>query len=307
VSDRTRWVVREGEGTRLSEVLLRAGADAAALAEGRVFVGRKRARSGDEPVRVGDEVFVARVVAALAPVTLLFDEDGLVAAEKPADSVTIPDHAGSESLLTSVARALGVDPSTLHATSRLDRGVSGVVVFARTDKAAAWLKEARERGVYDRRYIAIATRAPEPASGEWDAPIGRAKDPRHRAAHGKEPAPALSRYAAVALAGAWAMLALEPVTGRTHQLRVHASHAGAPLLGDRVYGGPVRVTSPRGSVLSLERIALHAARVRLPRRRGGTLTLEAPVPDALRTLWKAGAGEDDAWARALLDLTALRA
>jgi 23S rRNA pseudouridine955/2504/2580 synthase/23S rRNA pseudouridine1911/1915/1917 synthase len=122
--------------------------------------------------------------------------------------------------------------------------------------------------------------------------------------------PALSRHATVARADAgaqgWALLALEPVTGRTHQLRVHAAHAGAPLLGDRVYGGPSRVTLASGSVVVFDRIALHAARVRVPRADGSMLEVGAPVPPLLREWWQKGGGNDDAWDRALGDLKALR-
>jgi len=258
-------------------------------------------------VRPGDELHIAPRARAAMPATLLLDEDGLVAADKPADVTTIPGHdAASESLLATVARTLGVHPLTLHPTSRLDRGVSGVVLFARTPGAAERLSAARERGEYTRRYVAIAASPPAPPSGEWTASIGKAADPKHRAVAGRDAVAALSRYATVASAGAWTLLALEPVTGRTHQLRVHAAHAGAPLLGDRVYGGPSRATRPSGSVLSFGRIALHAARVRVPRDDGTALEVSSPVPTVLREWWRAGGGEDDAWDAALGEVTALR-
>ena len=144
-------------------------------------------------------------------------------------------------------------------------------------------------------------KAPTPPRGEWAAPIGRAKDPRHRAAFGRDGAPSLSRYAVIATASSAALLALEPVTGRTHQLRVHASHAGAPLLGDRVYGGPQRLTLSSGRVLSIDRVALHAARVRVPRKDGGVLEVTSSPSDALREWWKELGGEASAWELALED------
>ena len=277
-------------------MLARAGADTDAVRDGRVFIGLKRARSGDEAVGPGDEIHISSRGEEIAPATLLADEDGLVAADKLADIATIPDQKdASSSLLASVARALGCASSGLHPTSRLDRGVSGVVVFARTEAAAERLRVAREQGTYSRRYVAIASVAPSAEQGEWDAPIGRAKDPRHRAVNGRDAAPARSRFTVAGRAGAWALLALEPITGRTHQLRVHASHGGAPLLGDRVYGGPSRATLPSGRVLSFGRIALHAARVRVPRADGSMLEVSAPVPAELREWWRAGGGDDAAW------------
>jgi 23S rRNA-/tRNA-specific pseudouridylate synthase len=288
-------------------VLARAGVEPDAVGEGRVFVGRRRALSHDEAVGVGEEVHVAPKGRALGGATLLFDAEGLVAADKPADVATIPGHdAASESLLSAVARTLGVHPLTLHPTSRLDRGVSGVVVFARTSAAADRLAAARERGLYSRRYVAIATTAPEPPAGLWNAPLGKAADPRHRAVSGRDAVPAESRYVTVARAGAWALLSLEPVTGRTHQLRLHASHAGAPLLGDRVYGGPTRATLPSGSVLAFGRIALHAARVRVPRADGSVVEIVSPIPAELRGWWRAAGGEDGAWAAGLGEVTVPR-
>jgi 23S rRNA pseudouridine1911/1915/1917 synthase len=91
------------------------------------------------------------------------------------------------------------------------------------------------------------------------------------------------------------MLAVTPLTGRTHQIRVHAAHAGAPLVGDRAYGGPVRVTLPSGRVLQPGRIALHAARVVVPGEGGSPLVAAAPVPAELEALWSALGGEPAAW------------
>jgi RluA family pseudouridine synthase len=234
---------------------------------------------------------------------ILLDEDGVVAADKPADVPTIPDHEGaSQSLLASVARAIGCPPDALHPTSRLDRGVSGVVLFARTEQAAERLRVAREQGSYERRYVAIAAHPPSDATGSWDVPIGRARDPRRRMPNGRDAVPSLTRYMAAGRAGDWALLALEPVTGRTHQLRVHAAHAGAPLLGDRVYGGPSRATLASGAVLAFDRVALHAARVRVPRADGSILEVRAPVPESLRRWWEKGGGDEGAWDVALTAL-----
>ena len=172
--------------------------------------------------------------------------------------------------------------------------MSGVVVFALDTEMAARLRLEREEHRYARRYVAIAARAPRDDSGTWDAPIGRAKDPRHRAVNGRDATSARTHFAVVARAGEAALLALAPVTGRTHQLRVHASHAGAPLLGDRVYGAPARVTLPSGKVLAFDWIALHAARVTI-----FASVLDAPIPALLRETWSALGGDDGAWADAV--------
>jgi 23S rRNA-/tRNA-specific pseudouridylate synthase len=287
--------VTAGDRT-VAQVLARAGADDRAVPDGRVFVGRRRVRGGDETVTEGDVVLVASPRAAQA-VRVILCEDDVVAVDKPAGMPTIADHDGAaHALIAATARALEVDAGRLHPTSRLDRGVSGVVVFALTKAAAQRLARARAEGSYERRYVAIAARAPVPASGTWDAPLGRARDPRLRMVHGSDAVAAATRYGTCAIApGGAAVLAVSPITGRTHQIRVHASHAGAALLGDRDYGGPARVTLPTGRVLEPRRVALHAARVVVPGASGAPLAVHAPVPPELEQLWSALGGEAEAW------------
>ncbi len=156
------WIVRDGDGTRVEAIVERAGGDERALGEGRVFIGRRRAKHGDA-VAVGDEVRIAGERAVTASVRVLLDTDGILAVDKPAGIATIPDeHDASGSLLHLAARAANVAPSALHATSRLDRGVSGVVVFTKTDAARESLQNARISQRYFRRYVAIASKIPEP-------------------------------------------------------------------------------------------------------------------------------------------------
>jgi 23S rRNA pseudouridine1911/1915/1917 synthase len=302
VTREIRWVVREGDGLTLGEIVRRAGGDGAAVREGRVFVGRARADDEGARIDVGAVVTLGAAPAAPLAVRILVEEEGLVAADKPAGMPTIPDQAGSShALLARVAKTLGCDPAELHPTSRLDRDVSGVVFFARTRAAADRLARARAEGGYLRRYVAIASRAPSSglAKGEWTAPIGRARDPKRRAAFGRDPVPARTLYEVVAASGERPLLAFEPLTGRTHQLRVHAAHAGAPLLGDRAYGGDTRLVLGSGEVLGLRRIALHAARVTVPKASGGFIEARAEIPADLRDLWSALGGQDEAWVLAV--------
>jgi 23S rRNA-/tRNA-specific pseudouridylate synthase len=293
-----RLLVRASDGTTVRDVLAGAGLDAVAVHEGRVFLDKRRVTREDERVTPGSSLEIAPALPGSPPtVRILLRERDLVAADKPAGIPTIPDHAGSaHALLARVAHALSVEPSRLHPTSRLDREVSGVVFFALTKAAAERLARARTAGAYERRYIGICARPPTREAGTWDAPIGRTADPRLRAARGHDPVAASTRYVVSAMArSGGAMLALEPLTGRTHQIRVHAADAGAPLVGDRDYGGPARVTLPTGRVLEPGRIALHAARVVVPGATGKPLIVRSPIPPELEGLWSALGGEPSAW------------
>lgn len=328
-----RWVVREGDGSDVAAIVRRMGEDPAlAIAEGRLFVGPRRVSRGDQRVGPGDEIRVGRgslgtasrgpgaprVGAApasrdaeVAPVSapslaapvVLFERGGVLACVKPAGMPTVPDHDGASSSLVSVAaRESGHDPADLRVTSRLDREVSGVVLFATTPAAEERLRVARAEGLYTRRYVALGCgaaalrgAAAQREEGVWREAIGRGRDPRHRAVAGLEAKAAETRWRVVAVAADVALLALRPITGRTHQLRVHASHAGAPLFGDRDYRGPTRLTLPGGAVIALDRVALHAARVTVPGPDGEALVVSAPIPDALLAAWGSLGGAAEAW------------
>jgi 23S rRNA pseudouridine1911/1915/1917 synthase len=293
-----RWIVGPDDGQAVWEVLARAGADADAVRDGRVFVGRRRVRSDSEPLCEGDVIQVAPPGrTAEAQVGLLLQTSEYAAADKPAGMPTIPDQRGaSHTLLAVLARLLDVPTASLHPASRLDRDVSGVVVFARTNAARARLARTRAAGCYERRYIAIAADAPPQERGAWSAPIGRARDPRLRAVAGRAAVPATTHFRVCARAPSGAaLLAIAPITGRTHQIRVHAAHAGAPLLGDRAYGGPSRLTLSEGRVMAVPRIALHAARAVIPDEAGTLLAIQAPIPRDLITLWSELGGESEVW------------
>jgi 23S rRNA-/tRNA-specific pseudouridylate synthase len=173
-----------------------------------------------------------------------------------------------------------------------------VVLFALDADAGTRLRTARAEGRYHRRYVAIAS-SPKalPDAGTWTTPIGRARDPRLRVAGENAPdakaATTVFRRVASA-ASTYELLAVEPITGRTHQIRVHASNAGAPLVGDAAYGGPARIVLENGAVSSVPRIALHAARVSVP----GAEAV-APIPEELRALWRSLGGEPESWRLAL--------
>lgn len=292
-----RWVAR-GRGP-IEKIVRLAGGDADAIADGRVFVGRARAEAG-MVIDAGTEVVVhSRSSPGDGEIAILLRRAELVAVAKPAGIPTIPDHGGrAHSLLAATARATGIDASALHPTSRLDRDVSGVVVFALTVAGREALRRAREEGRYERRYVAIAVAGPSAPEGEWSAPIGRGKNPRLRAIAGADARPAVTRYRTVAVVSTAALLAVEPVTGRTHQIRVHASAAKLPLLGDRDYGGPTRLTLPGGRSLSLKRVYLHCGRVAIDVA-DERVTIEAPLPPAFNDVWLSLGGRADDLARAL--------
>lgn len=219
-------------------------------------------------------------------------DDHLLILEKPSGLPTTRPDEGP--CLVRVARALDRDAELNHPTSRLDAEVSGLVTFARTRRANEALKEARARGDYRRLYLGLSL-APLPAlPARVETEIGiDPRDPRRRLVNGgRDPKRAASRIAVRVETPHVALLELRPETGRTHQLRVHAAHVGAPLLGDVVYGGARRVTLPNGAVLRAPRVMLHCARLELPRVGGeGTVVVTAPPPEDFRKLFERLGGD----------------
>ena len=285
------------------EVLASLGETPAAVNEGRVFLGAYRLTDASKRLAAGESIRVAAPVGESGTLPLLFQDDDYVAVAKPAGIPTVPSLEGSRgSLLDIVARQLGLSDKALHVTSRLDRLVSGVVTLAKSPAAAQRILQAREAGTHARRYVALGMLAPgaDALDGAWTFAIGRhRKSALLRAVNGPEAKPARSRVRFVAEAGSrvW-LLALAPETGRTHQLRVHASHAGVPLLGDRDYGGAARLVLAGGRVVALARVALHCARVAVPRR-GGVVSVGAPVAPEITSLWASLGGSPEAWDTAI--------
>ncbi|MCA9533605.1 MAG: hypothetical protein KC593_08005 [Myxococcales bacterium] len=207
---------------------------------------------------------MGRLPNSALDVRIVHRDAALLVLAKPSGlPTTTPDDADCV-----VRRAQQLDPDAerLHATSRLDAEVSGLVTFARTPQAAEALREARAQGRYGRRYIALTLTPPAEHEGAWDGTI--AIDPRDRRKRvvgpGAQEKHARSRFTVHERLTHGALLYLFPETGRTHQLRVHALAAGAPLFGDRVYGGPTRATAEDGRVVTARRTMLHCAALQLP-------------------------------------------
>ena len=306
-----RWIVDTAAPSPLADVLRSMQIDARALVDGRVFVDRRRAADGAALVSPGATVDVYPEAETTTPeVVILERRSDLIAVAKPAGISTIPDQRGARmSLQGEVARLLGErDAKRLHPTSRLDHEVSGVVLFALGAKARDVTRNARERGRYRRHYVAISTNVPTPREGRANEPIGRGAHATERRIGGRDAKPCSTIYATIADMPRATLVAAEPATGRTHQIRVHLAHHGAPILGDHRYGNHGTIVTPSGAVLPLSRIALHAAWVRLILNESEPpWTIRCPVPSELLSLWEQVGGAAADWEVALQPLPSLPA
>ena len=187
-----------------------------------------------------------------------------------------------DDLLWAFARSNGKRPELVH---RLDRDTSGVILAAKTKPAAGFLGKAIQARRFRKIYWALVETAPEPRSGAIDKALLRQEIGRESymrvVEDGATGAQASSSwYRTLAVSDQGALVELEPLTGRMHQLRVHMAAIGRPLVGDVRYGGALTLAG-RGA----GRLMLHAARLTFPHPEGGERTVEAPLPadfEALR-------------------------
>ncbi|RMG12005.1 MAG: RluA family pseudouridine synthase, partial [Planctomycetota bacterium] len=253
------------------------------LRQGRVLAAGRPLRRGHR-VRAGEPVELSPPRGKRPPplpnrkltLRLLHEDVDLVAVDKPAPLAVHPGPGhGSDTLLNGlVARypellELGAARS-YGLAHRLDAGTSGVLVIGRSLRGYEGLVAAFRAREVDKEYCALVRGAPPRPRGEVTAPVG-----------GKE---ALTRYELVARAGPVSWLRLKPISGRTHQLRIHLASLGCPVLADPRHGEGLCELTAR---LYLKRLALHARRLSLLHPvRGDRLALASGVPARLRKAWR---------------------
>jgi 23S rRNA pseudouridine1911/1915/1917 synthase len=288
-------VPEAGAGQRLDRFLATAQPDLsrsrlqALIRAGRVSVGERPGRAAQR-LRAGERIHVELPEAArpttiapeAIPLVVVHADEHLLVLDKPAGLVVHPG-AGVDrgtlvhGLLHLAPEIAGVGgsgrPGIVH---RLDKETSGLMVVARTTAAHRALVEMLRARAVHRRYLAIVWGQPRATAGTIEGAIGR--DPRQRkrmavVTRGGKPARTHWRVRE-RLAGA-ALLEVTLDTGRTHQIRVHLSHAGYPVVGDPTYGGRRR---PQLSRTAGERSLLAAVLEVLPRQALHAVGLEFPHP-----------------------------
>lgn len=171
--------------------------------------------------------------------TILYEDAWLLAVDKPAGMLIHPSRATMTGTLANRVVAYYQQTnqqSAFHPITRLDRDTFGVVLLAKNSHVHALLNDLHSKGELQKIYRALVYGGPEQDSGIIDAPIARRPLPsllRYVDASGK---PSVTEFTVLQRQENTSILALRPVTGRTHQLRVHCAYMGYPILGDPQYG-----------------------------------------------------------------------
>ena len=173
------------------------------------------------------------------PLTILYEDQHILAVDKPAGMLIHPSRAANTGTLAN--RVLAYYQRTgqkcaFHPITRLDRDTFGIVLLAKNAHIHALLNELHDRGALKKTYHALVFGGPAEDSGRIDAPIARKPLPSLLRYVNQEGKPSVTNYRVLHREKDTAYLALQPVTGRTHQLRVHCAHMGFPILGDPQYG-----------------------------------------------------------------------
>lgn len=249
------------------------------------------------PLKAGDEVTMSvpgegKEAGARLPAMLISEDAGIMAIDKPAGLCVHPTDSnwerdpraamlGEETVVSILARErpeLAKVPR-FGLVHRLDRETSGLMLIAKTPEAAEYFSAAfREREI-SKLYIGAAAGDPESEVWTMDAPMGRPTGARKIKVweYGRD---AVTNFRVLERTGKACLIDIRPETGRTNQIRVHLAHAGHPIVGDDIYGGPPAA-----------RMMLHAMRLQFAHPSTGRPTrIVCPVPADFREAWQALTG-----------------
>lgn len=248
---------------------------------------RYKLRTGDRlSLDLADktETGTSEIIPVKLPLTILFEDDDIIVADKPAGMPTHPTHGHLDDTLANAlayrAQKRG-EPFVFRSANRLDRNTGGIILLAKNRMAASRLCDDMKNGKISKTYVAITDGIPAPTAGTVDAPIVRADEGILMRTVREDGAPSVTDYRVIRTSrdASRALVVLRPRTGRTHQLRVHMAHIGCPITGDFLYG------TECGEIISHH--ALHAVRLEFRHPISGKLIrVAAPLPADMLELLK---------------------
>lgn len=205
--------------------------------------------------------------AEQGPLAIVYEDDSLIALDKPAGLMMHPTfHRVTGTLanrLLAYYQATG-QACAVHPVSRLDRDTFGVVLLAKNAHIHALLCQAQKRGELEKTYEAVLFGRLSPERGEINAPIARLSETSLLRCVREDGKPAQTRYETRSAHAQTSLVRLWPLTGRTHQLRVHCAWLGAPVLGDPQYGSPESLALARCCGIASQQLCARSLRLAHP-------------------------------------------
>lgn len=222
---------------------------------------------------------------------ILYEDEDVLVLDKPAGTIVHPTHGHYTDTLANGVVHYWLHQGVSHRfrpVNRLDQDTSGVICIAKNKHAHHQLSEQWQRNLVEKAYWAIVEEVVSPHQGTIDAPIDRSPEDRKKRVVIEGGYPSITHYEVIEAfpqaPATWVSIRLE--TGRTHQIRVHMTYAGHPLIGDTFYG-----SDP--PAFPMRRQALHAFRLSFDQpRTGKRLSIEAPMPEDMQQLLNVLRGEE---------------
>lgn len=252
------------------------------LADGKHVTVRHVMQPGETlEIRFEDRDANENLVPTEMPLDILYEDGDIIAVNKPPMLPTHPSHGHfDDTLANGVCFHVMKNQSTpfvFRAVNRLDRNTSGIVLIAKNRVASSALYKSMQSGKIEKKYLALICGTPENDVGMIETFIRRQKESiitREVCGDLPDASYAKTNYEVLETDGRISLVKAMPVTGRTHQLRVHFSHIGTAILGDDLYGNE----SPE-----ISRQALHAYSLSFPHpRTGEVMTLRADLPSDMK-------------------------
>lgn len=202
-------------------------------------------RHADWQISIGDEIVAVlddpapQYPAEDGEISILYEDDHILCVDKPAGMLIHPSRAVNTGTLANYV--LGYYQKTgqncaFHPVTRLDRDTFGVVLLAKNAHIHSLLNTLHAEGKLQKTYEALILGVPHPESGVINAPIARRPLPSLLREVSPEGKPSITEYQVTQVFSGYSQVSLRPITGRTHQLRVHCAYIGHPILGDPQYG-----------------------------------------------------------------------
>lgn len=222
------------------------------------------------------------VIPSDDPINIVYEDEDLILLNKPGDMVVHPSYAHH---LDSLSNALAGyykrtgQSHVVRTIGRLDRETSGLLIFAKNRHAAAILSNQKDNMSRKKEYLAIVSGVMEQEQGTIDAPIGQEEGVRMIRKVMESGKQAVTHYRLIRQFDDYALIRLNLDTGRTHQIRVHMSYIGHPLLGDNLYGKEIPDNH------GMTRAALHAAHLEFRQPiTGQDMSFDADLPEDMAKL-----------------------
>ena len=261
--------------------------------DGYVEVDGRPAKKRGQFVEGGQRI-VLRIppppASALVPediaLDILYENSDVLIVNKPAGMVVHPAPGHKSGTLVNAILGRGHEVEGIEGQERagivhrLDKETSGLIVIAKNDRAQGWLQRQFQLRRVDKVYLALVDGKPPTSSGRVEAPVGRdPRDHKRMAVAGRgRGRDAVSEYRTLERFQNHTLLEVRPLTGRTHQIRLHCAFLGCPIVGDKVYG-------KKQATIALDRQFLHAHRLRLALPDASKAhVFEVPLPPELENV-----------------------